>query len=111
MHEPKALAFLSRLTREQKLRFFAHLCHAVTVAARETYDTPGGVAAPGILRSLNEVQHRLTSVLGTSMADNSYEFPDSFIATVFFGHRPDEQLGQLLSNCFTRQLEGDGERL
>jgi hypothetical protein len=54
----------TQLSPEQKRRLLARLSFELTIAARETY-LPGSedIAAPQQLRSLNEIQHRVTSCL------------------------------------------------
>src|ERR1700743_2257665 len=53
-----------QLSPEQKQRFLARLSFELTIAARDTY-LPGSedIAAPQQLRSINEIQHRVTGCL------------------------------------------------
>src|SRR5437016_3886935 len=74
----------SSLSEQDKLLFLAALAHDLTVAARETY-VPGteAVADPGRLRSINELQHRISSQQRDMLAKSNARYPDPvFIAMV-----------------------------
>lgn len=56
----QGVEYLNSLTPAAEARFLALLGHQLTLAGREAYEAQGpGVADPGWLRDLNELNHRL----------------------------------------------------
>jgi hypothetical protein len=55
---------IESLSNSAKLAFLAHLAHALTICSRETYEQGiDNVREPLVLRSYNEVLHRVTGAI------------------------------------------------
>lgn len=103
MNVISGIQFLSSLLREEKLFFFARLCHELTVVARDTYrvDTDE-VKDPSRLRAFNQIQHVVTSLVVALMRNDGSTYPDEVIAEIFLGEREDKVLHGLLRFSFER---------
>ena len=100
MDSDSALLFVASLAREQKLRVIALLCHNITIVSRDTYGDDGGVKDSMRLRSLNEIQHRISAALVALTSEGSSVFPDNALVTMFFTPRDDIHLSRLLVFAF-----------
>jgi hypothetical protein len=99
---------LASLTPTVRLTFLTTLAHSLTVYARGTYQ-PGtdDIAKPRALRSINEVQHRVTACLRDCVAGNCNEsFLRSLANWVF--DEPDTETRGLLQGAWldARQRTG-----
>jgi hypothetical protein len=55
---------IESLSHIAKLEFLARFAHALTICARDTYETgTGNVVEPHVLRNFNELLHRLTAAV------------------------------------------------
>ena len=65
------------LDADVKARFLAALAHELTIAGRDSYVENGeGLLRPELLRSINEIQHRVLACLSqllSSQGDSSFE--------------------------------------
>ena len=52
----EAVTLLDSFSPQDRLRTFGRLCHNLTVVARDTYDSTGGLANAVRMRALNEIE-------------------------------------------------------
>lgn len=77
--------------------------YELTLVARDSYEVGGdGLTNPQRVRRINEVQHRVGAYLVALTRDNPNRYPDDVIVRIILEHRPDEALGQQLTEVFTR---------
>ena len=74
--------WLVSLDPSTKARFLASLSHALTVAGRAaSYEVQGdGLTRPEFLRSINEIQHRVSACLGQLLTGEGSESFERSIA-------------------------------
>lgn len=96
-----ATSLLASLDNGDKLRMLADLAYHLTIVARDAYNE-SGIADPGRLRSLNEIQHRVLGKLRSLATDSDAGLPDDALATMFFTRRDDVALSSLLAYAFER---------
>jgi hypothetical protein len=77
-----ATAFCA-LTLEQQTLVLAAYAHDLTIVARESY-TVGGtdLSDPQLLRSINEVQHRIASAILSRLSGDEARYPDMVLLNV-----------------------------
>ena len=82
----EATAAFAALPASERVGVLARLAHALTIAARDTYE-PGtaSVLRPGELRAWNEAQHRVTSALASHLDGGNGAWPAGSIVEAFFG--------------------------
>jgi hypothetical protein len=107
----EAVRLLDSLLPEDKMRSFTRLCHNLTVVARDTYDSAGGVTDAGRLRALNEIEHRMTGFLLALVAGDDGSDLDQAVARMFFSERADAHLARLLASAFELSLMQFGQKL
>jgi hypothetical protein len=105
MNDPQAVVFFSALPDDGKASFLAALAHELTVVARDTYEVGGdGLTDPDRMRSINEVQHRLTGFLAALLRGDSQRYPDDVLVRVVLEHPRDAVLQRQLSEAFGRAV-------
>jgi hypothetical protein len=85
--------WMSSLDSATKARFLASLSHALTIAGRAaSYEAQGdGLTRPEVLRSINEIQHRVSACLSQLLSgDHSESFERSIAVWVL--DTPDAEL-------------------
>lgn len=82
----EAAAAFAALAAFERAGVLAHLAHALTIAARDTYE-PGtlSVLRSAELRVWNEAQHRVTSALVSHLDGDNGAWPAGSIVEAFFG--------------------------
>jgi hypothetical protein len=105
-----ATQILASLMPEKKARLMAMLCHNLTILARDTYGEGIEVKSPRRLRTLNEIQHRMTGFLASILESDDCGSLDDPIVRVFFGDRDDKELQRLLESAFERVSRSFGEQ-
>jgi hypothetical protein len=94
----------SRLSHSQKIKFLATLYFELTIVAREAYDLEGpALTHPRLLRSCNEIQHRIAGVMLALLNDDPNRYPDDVFVQVVLSDDPNLPEGFVL-RAFTRSL-------
>jgi hypothetical protein len=71
------------LSESEQTRFLAAFAHALTIVAREGYETgTDGVSQPNLLRQLNEIQHRVLGGIITRLNAHSERYPDDVLLAI-----------------------------
>jgi hypothetical protein len=98
---------LEELNADRFKRYVTHLCHAMTIAARDTY-VPGTfeVEHPVTLRKLNETQHRLTSILVDLLDSAPHPKHFDMIVAYWSGAAVDEKSRSLAGWCISEAFRG-----
>ena len=65
-----------------QIELLAWLANRVTLHARGTSDSDGGVAESVRLRAFNEAQHRIDSQLFSMVTGNEQRYPDAVFANI-----------------------------
>jgi hypothetical protein len=102
MDAVSATQALASLTPDKKARMVAMLCHELTIVARDTYGEGTEVKAPGRLRAVNEIEHRMTGFMAHLLEHGSSDCPHDAIVRMFFSDREDKHLQRLLAYSFER---------
>ncbi|MCY7376562.1 MAG: hypothetical protein LH472_11410 [Pyrinomonadaceae bacterium] len=77
MNKKEAIEIFSDLSNNEQADFLARLAWELTVAARETYEVgTDDLTNPKMMRSINEVQHRLLSQLSAMLRKDENRYPD-----------------------------------
>lgn len=85
MNKNEAIEIFSDLSNNEKAGFLAQLAWELTVAARETYRVgTDDLTNPKLLRSINELQHRILSQLSAILRNDSHRFPDDVFWQIVF---------------------------
>lgn len=103
MNEASAQEFLAGLPRSRQVWFLACLSHELTIASRDICASSDDQENLVLLQNVNEVQHRLTGLIASALDNSPNEFPASFVATMFFGNRPNKHVAAILASAFERQ--------
>lgn len=100
-----ATTAFSGLSLEEKTEFLALLAHELTIVARDTYEVGGdGLVGAARMRSLNEVQHRLTATLVALLRNDPARYPDDVLVQIIVEHPGDAQLQEQIADAFRRAL-------
>jgi hypothetical protein len=100
-----AIDIFNHYSFSEKNNFLIELAYALTILARETYEVGGaGLSRPARLRSINEIQHRLTSFLMALRAQDSGRYPDEVLVRIILEHPQDPELQQQVYQVVTRLL-------
>jgi hypothetical protein len=87
-----------------QIEALVRLAHELTIVGRDTYE-PSSLALrhPNRLRSLNEVQHRITSHVLALLAADPGRYPDEVLASIILAQEDPELLRQVAA-AFARSL-------
>jgi hypothetical protein len=77
-----AIARYSAMDLQHQLMFLTRLASWLTLVGRDTYDRQGGVADGARLRTVNEVQNRISSQLLKMLKDDRRRYPDDVFANI-----------------------------
>lgn len=98
-------ATFSALPANGQAEVLAHLAHELTVAARDGYEAgTADLADPARVRTLNEIQHRVTGHLAALLHGNAARYPDEVLVRVVLDHPGDPGLERRLGAAFARAL-------
>lgn len=87
-----AIAFFSGLSAAEQLRFLIAFSHRLTVAARDTYEfQKDGVTDPKRLRTLNEIQHRVSGHALALLHGQPDRYPDDVLIRIFLDDKPESE--------------------
>ena len=71
------------LSPDMQCEKLAMLAHELTMLIRNEYELKSsGLINPGRVRTLNEIQHRLTSHLTALLREDSHRYPDEVIVNI-----------------------------
>jgi hypothetical protein len=70
------------LDTSSKVLLLARLADWLTLMARDTYDSDGGVADPARLRAFNEAQNRILAQLVRLLTGDHRRYPDNVFANM-----------------------------
>ena len=99
----EAIAIFSAYSLREKEEFLAHLIYELTVIARDSYEVGGdGLTNPQRIRSLNEIQHRLSAFLWALLRNDSKRYPDEVLVKIILEHPEDSLLERQLREAFAR---------
>lgn len=80
------------------------LAHELTIVGRDAYEPSAvGLRRPDRLRSINEIQHRVTSHLLALLARDPERYPDAVLASLIL-EQEDAELGRQIATAFARSL-------
>jgi hypothetical protein len=87
-----------------QIEVLVRLAHELTVVGRDTYEASSlGLRHPHRLRSLNEVQHRVTSHVLALLAADPGRYPDEVLASILL-EQDDPELRRQVAAAFARSL-------
>ena len=99
MTRTELAGMFSGLTTADQTQVLATFAHELTVAARDGYEVGGvGLTDSGWLRTVNEVQHRVTAHLAALLRDDFKRYPDSVLVDIVAAE-------PALAGAFARALE------
>lgn len=103
MTTDEAIAIFSAYSPREQEEFLAHLIHELTIIARDSYEAGGdGLTNPQRVRSLNEIQHRLSAFLSALLRHDSKRYPDDVLVKIVLKHPDDSTLERQLGEAFAR---------
>lgn len=83
----EAIEIFSNLTADEQKFFLAHLCHYLTVVARDTYDVETeNITNQPKMRRINEIQHQLSLYLLALMRNDADGYPDDILVRIILEH-------------------------
>ena len=99
----EAISAFSSYSAEEKKEFLAQLSYELTVVARGCYEVGAeGLTDPQRLRRINEVQHRVNTLLWALLRDDPKRYADEDLIRIVLEQPDDEVLGRELSEVFAR---------
>ena len=101
MNVHQAIATFGKYSLQEKIDFLVHFAHTLTILARDTYAVgEDGLTHPSRLRTINEVQHRVTSFLIALRKDEAQRYPDNVLVRIMLEHPEDMELQRQLQEAF-----------
>jgi hypothetical protein len=92
------------LSPAAQIEALVRLAHELTIVGRDTYESSSlGLRNPDRLRSLNEVQHRITSHVLALLAADPGRYPDEVLASMIL-EQDDPELRRQVAAAFARSL-------
>jgi hypothetical protein len=100
-----AIEIFVSYSSEDKEEFLAHLMHALTVIARDSYEVgDDGLTNPQRVRRINEVQHRVSAYLYTLLRNDAQRYPDDVLMKIILEHPDDRELERQLVKSFEQLI-------
>jgi hypothetical protein len=97
------IAVFVSYSAEEKKEFIARLMYELTLVVRDSYEVGGeSLTNPQRVRRVNEVQHRVAAYLTALMRNDPNRYPDDVLVRIVLEHPLDRELGQQLTDVFTR---------
>src|SRR5262245_50841317 len=101
MNVHEGIETFRKYTLQEKIDFLAYFAHTLTILARDTYAVGAdGLTHPSRLRIMNEIQHRVTSVLIALRRDEAQRYPDDVLVRMMLEHPEDVELQRQLQEAF-----------
>ncbi len=89
MNTKEAIEIFSDLSNDEKANFLARLAFELTIAAREAYEVgTEDLTNPKLMRSINEIQHRILSQLSAILRKDENRYPDETFWQIVFDYNP-----------------------
>jgi hypothetical protein len=76
----------SAMDLQHQLIFLTRLASRLTIVGTDTYDRQGGVADGGRLRTVNEVQNRISSQQLRMLVGDEHRYPDDVFANIIIDY-------------------------
>jgi hypothetical protein len=104
MHEVhQAIETFCKYSSQEKLDLLVQFAHALTILARDTYAVAeDGLTNPARLRSMNEIQHRVTGFLMALRQKDAKRYPDDVLVRILLEHPEDLDLQRQLRETWDR---------
>jgi hypothetical protein len=103
MSVDEAIAVFSSYSLKEKEEFLAGLMHELTIVARDSYEVgEDSLSNPRRVRRINEIQHRVSSVLWAMLRNDPNLYPDELIVKIILEHPEDTSLEGQLNTAFAR---------
>jgi hypothetical protein len=108
MNTKEVTEFFAGLSDQEKAAFLCRLAFEMTIVARETYEAGSeGLEDPILMRSVNELQHRIlshaSSLLRGSMSRSDSTDYETVIWQILFDMK-DKELKTMLGNALSHTL-------
>jgi hypothetical protein len=105
MNTSDAIAAFAPFGPDEKAAFLALLAQELTILARDTYEVGGaGLVDPSRMRTINEIQHRVTSFLAALLRKEPGRCPDEVLVQIILEPSGDAVLQRQLQDAFRRAL-------
>jgi hypothetical protein len=104
MEIPRLIHDFLGLSPASQIEALVRLAHELTILGRDAYE-PGSLELrhPQRLRSLNEVQHRVTSHVLALLRGDPGRYPDEVLASIIL-EQDDPELRRQVAGAFARSL-------
>lgn len=100
--EPVTVERFLDLSDREKIETLVHLSHELTILARDTYDVGSThLLHPSRLRTINEVQHRITGHVLALLHNDPARYPDEVLLQIVL-EQEDAELRRQISQAFAR---------
>lgn len=87
-----ATTYFSALSNAEQLRFLIAFSHRLTIAARDTYEfQKDGVVDAKRLRTINELQHRVSGHALALLKGSAERYPDSVLMSIFLDDKSEAE--------------------
>jgi hypothetical protein len=104
MDVSRLVAEFRSLPPASQIEALVRLAHELTIVGRDAYDpSSAGLQYPQRLRSLNEIQHRVTSHARALLAADPGRYPDDVLASLIL-EQDDPELRRQVAAAFARSL-------
>jgi hypothetical protein len=104
MDTARLVAEFRSLPPAAQVETLVRLAHELTIVGRDAYDASSpGLRHPHWLRSLNEVQHRVTSHAVALLTADPFRYPDEVLAELIL-EQDDPDLRRQIAAAFARSL-------
>jgi hypothetical protein len=104
MDLPRLVNEFRGLPSASQIETLVRLAHELTIVGRDAYE-PGSLELrhPERMRSLNEIQHRVTSHVLALLAADASRYPDDLLVSIILG-QDDPELRRQVAAAFARSL-------
>jgi hypothetical protein len=101
----QAIETFGKYSPQEKLDLLVQFAHALTILARDTYAVAeDGLTNPARLRSMNEIQHRVTGFLMALCKKDAKRYPDDVLVRMLLDHPEDLALQRQLQETWSRLI-------
>jgi hypothetical protein len=97
------------LPDREKIEVLVRLSHELTILARDTYEAGSTrLSHPLRLRTINEVQHRISAHVLALLRNDPARYPDDVLAQIILEHDNDPELRRQIGDAFSRITAHEG---